>query len=635
MKPLKERAGVAAVLVLTAAVVVALAVLQYRWNREASEATGVRLADALQLTMINWHLDLFRNLSEVCLTMRMAAEYPSDDDFNEFAERFVEWRSVARYPDLVANVYVVVRRRPGERLDTFRLNPGTSRFESVEWPSALGTLDAELASARTTNSTADTDAFGGRQLTESFYNIGSALRDWRFDPAVPALIRAVNPRATAPGDAATRRPPDEWLLIQLDEAVLHARILPDLAQRYFQGTNGLDYEVAVVSGSAPRRVIYSSDPGFGEENVVDADGRLDVFGRAWDRASQSAVSVFHRTSDNSGPTAAVGISWFPLLRQTPQQQDWQLIVRHRRGGPLGAFVTDMRNRGLAVSFGALLLLVISMSMLVITSVRAQRLARLQMDFVTAVSHELRTPLTIIGSAADNIATGVVESQHQLQEYGTVIGNEVGQLSGLVERVLLFAAMRDGQQRYVMQALHPSEIVDAVLASTGGLIRAAQFTVERDIPADLPVVTGDLMAVSQCVENLITNALKYAKDQRWIGIRARATDAGKGVGDVHISISNRGIGIDPADLPHIFEPFYRSPAVRVAQIRGTGLGLALAKQAAESMGGALTVASVPGQGSTFTLSLRCPAAAAAQGDAEGSSERPLFTTSLHPPRPTLG
>ena len=635
MKRLRDRADMAAVLVLMAAVVVALAVLQYRWNRDASDATGVRLADALQLSMINWHLDLFRNLSEVCLTMRMAAEYPSDDDLNEFAVRFTEWQSVARYPDLVANVYVVVRRGPGEPLETFRLDPETSRFAQVTWPSALGTLDTELASVRNTASMADSRTLPGRQLTESFYNIGSALRDWRFDPAVPALIRAVNPRATAIGNGAARRPPDEWLLIQLDDEVLRSWIFPDLAQRYFQGTNGLDYEVAVVGGTTPRRVIYTSDPGFGEQEVVDADGRMDVFGRVGDDVSQSPVAVFHRTSENSGPTAAFGISWFPLLRPAPQDQDWQLVVRHRRGGPLGAFVTDMRRRGLAASFGALLLLVISMSMLVVTSIRAQRFAKLQMDFVTAVSHELRTPLTIIGSAADNIANGVVESPQQLKEYGSVIGNEVNQLSGLVERVLLFAATRDGQQRYVMQPLHPLDIIDAVLASTEGLIRAAQFTVERDVPPDLPAAIGDPMAVSQCVENLITNALKYAKDQRWIGIRAWAIDDGKGGRDVQISVSDRGIGIDPADLPHIFEPFYRSPAVRVAQIHGTGLGLALARQVAESMGGALTVISEPGHGSTFTLSLRCPAPGAAPDVAETGVGRPLFTTSLQPPRPARG
>ncbi len=84
-------------------------------------------------------------------------------------------------------------------------------------------------------------------------------------------------------------------------------------------------------------------------------------------------------------------------------------MRHRRGGPLGSFVAQMRQRGLAVSFSALLLLVLSLSMLLVTTIRAQRLARLQMDFVTAVSHELRTPLTIIGSAADNIASGVVDT----------------------------------------------------------------------------------------------------------------------------------------------------------------------------------------------------------------------------------
>jgi signal transduction histidine kinase len=286
----------------------------------------------------------------------------------------------------------------------------------------------------------------------------------------------------------------------------------------------------------------------------------------------------------------------------------------------------MQRRGLALSFGALFLLVLTLSMLVITSVRAQRLARLQMDFVTAVSHELRTPLTIIGSAADNIASGVVEGRAQLQEYGAVIGDQASRLSGLVERVLLFAATRDGQQRYVVQSLPPSEVIDAALASAEGLIRAAQFTVDRDVPAGLPPIVGERMAVSQCVENLITNALKYSRDERWIGVRAREVDEGKGERMVQISVSDRGIGIAPEDLPHIFEPFYRSPRVRRSQIHGTGLGLALAKQVAESMGGTLTVQSEPGRGSTFTLSLRCAAPEAAPHTASGSLDGPLFTTS---------
>ncbi|MBI2188599.1 MAG: HAMP domain-containing histidine kinase [Acidobacteria bacterium] len=634
MKLFRERAGLAAVLFVTAAAIVGLAVLQYRWNREASEATGVRLADALQLSMVNWHLDLFRNLSEVCLTIRMAAEFSPQGDVNQFADRFAEWRSIARYPDLAADVYVIDRASPTSRPRTFQLNPGTGAFEDVAWPAALGALGGDVDTALTAALERPPEPRPDRQLTESFYNIGAALRDWRFEPAVPALIRSLSLDSAASRAAAGGRRAVQWLVIRLDEQVLRSRILPDLAHRYFQGTNGLDYEVAVVSGAPARRVIYASDPGFGEGEVVDADGRMNVFGRVSDEATLPPISIFHRTSDNRGPTAAVGVSWFPLLRPSPPEADWQLVVRHRRGGPLGAFVADMQRRGLALSFGALCLLVLSLSMLVITSIRAQRLARLQMDFVTAVSHELRTPLTIIGSAADNITSGVVETRTQLQEYGSVIGEQTSRLSGLVERVLLFASMREGHQRYVLQLLPPAEVVDTALASTEGLARAAHVAIERDIPPDLPPIIGERMAVAQCVENLITNAIKYSRDDRWVGIRARLGDEGKGERRVQISVSDRGIGIGPEDLPHIFEPFYRSPSVRRSQIHGTGLGLALAKQVAESIGGSLTVTSEPGRGSTFTLSLRCAESTVADQRA-GSLDAPPFTTSLHPPRPTAG
>lgn len=592
----------AAVLVMTATVVVALAVLQYRWHRETSDATGVRLADALQLSMINWHLDLFRNLSEAGMAFRLASLDP-DDALDRLPERLAEWRSTARYPDLIANVYVVGREATTGRLHVRTLDQTTGRFLSAEWPTRLRSLDAELAwQAPPTSATPS-----GRSATGPGDPSPPPQR-WRFDPAPPALVHRLPPDVDANRAGG---PAPRWLVIQFDEDVLRSRLMADLAHRYFQGTDGLDYQVAVVSGAAPYRVIYSSDAGFGEQDVFDADGRMDVFGQLRSETSRSPVSVFHRTSENTGSASAVGVSWFPIVRDAPPDRQWHLIVRHRRGGPLGVFVIDMRRQGLALSLGALSLLVVSMSMLVITSARAQRLARLQMDFVAAVSHELRTPLTIIGSAADNIASGVIENDRQLYEYGSVIGGEVDHLSGLVEDVLSFAAIRNGQQQYVMRELQASEIVEVALARSARLIRTAQFTVERDVPADLPTVLGDPMAVSQCLVNLITNALKYGKERRWMAIRARVVDGGMGDQQVQISVADRGIGIDPQDIPRIFDPFYRSPSVRLAQIQGTGLGLALAKQVAESMGGSLTVVTTPGQGSTFTLSLRSMTPSAAR------------------------
>ena len=152
-------------------------------------------------------------------------------------------------------------------------------------------------------------------------------------------------------------------------------------------------------------------------------------------------------SDNKGPDPSVKIAWFPFLRDTPADAGLAVGGAAPPRGRIGSFRREIRRRDLAIGFGVLLVLVINMGMLIVTSHRAQRLAQLQMDFVTAVSHELRTPLTVIISGADNLCNGVVETGKQMVQYGSVIGNQARQLFGLVERILLFAATRQGNQRY--------------------------------------------------------------------------------------------------------------------------------------------------------------------------------------------
>ena len=112
-----------------------------------------------------------------------------------------------------------------------------------------------------------------------------------------------------------------------------------------------------------------------------------------------------------------------------------------------------------------------------------------------------------------------------------------------------------RQRYHLRRLHVHEIVDAALASAAGLIEAGNFTVERDIQPHLPDVMGDASALSQCLQNLITNALKYGQEQRWLGIRAAMSEAGD---EVEIGVFDRQHGHQLGGLaPHIFEPFYRA------------------------------------------------------------------------------
>jgi signal transduction histidine kinase len=611
---IKEREFSTVIIILAVIVVIVLGVVQYRWSNQVSEATSIRLADSLQMSMINWHLDFFRVFSEVCVALRVDPESSTAEDWDQYARRYVDWKKTTANPNLVSGLYIL-RFNEAPAAQVLRLTPSGQRFEPSDWPSNFRGLREELqqpapnsgasgssASSGGTSAAATLDA--NAEFANRFYT-GGPLAGWQFVPRIPALVRSVahNSSATAGQQDSTRNAAD-WIVIALDRNDVQENILPALAQRYFRGTEGLDYQVAVTSGRNAGSPLYTSDAGFGNAEIADADGTMDIFGRMRGDGQGSPIRIFHTPSQENGPAASVAVTWFPLLREVGADQDWRLIVRHRRGGALGAFIADSRRRDLAISFGVLLLLVISMAILIFTSTRAQRLAKLQMDFVTAVSHELRTPLTVISSAAENIAHGVVEGKPQLEQYGSVIGAQARKLFEMVEQILLFAAIREGQQRYSLRPLEVPEILDAALSGTAGLIRTAEFHVEQQIDPNLPRIVGDLPALSQCVQNLITNALKYGSEQKWIGIQARLIEHGLTGKEIQISVSDRGIGIAPEELRHIFEPFYRSPSVTAAQIHGTGLGLPLAKSIMEAMKGQVTVKSAAGRGSTFTLHLPC-------------------------------
>jgi signal transduction histidine kinase len=257
------------------------------------------------------------------------------------------------------------------------------------------------------------------------------------------------------------------------------------------------------------------------------------------------------------------------------------------------------RRDLLLGFGVLLVLAASMTLVLVWTQRIRRLAKMQMDFVAGVSHELRTPVSVISSAAENLADGVVGSSAQVKQYGALIRNEAQRLAAMIGQVLLFAATRNENEQYQLRPVAVGETIDSAMADLAHLTAANEFTVEKDVAPDLPAVMADPKALGRCLQNLMTNALKYASEGRWMAIGAqpgRGTEAG----EVLITVKDRGQGIEPDEIPHIFEPFYRGNAARESQTHGTGLGLSLAKEAVEAMGGRLTVSSRLGEGTAFTL-----------------------------------
>ena len=230
---------------------------------------------------------------------------------------------------------------------------------------------------------------------------------------------------------------------------------------------------------------------------------------------------------------------------------------------------------------------------------AMQLAQLQMDFVANVSHELRTPLTAIMTAGENIRDGLAASADGLFEQGSVITNQAHQLMEIVDQVLLFSATREAKLTHLLREVRVDEVIEDALQATQNLIDGAGFSVETKIEADLPSITADLSVLSQCLQNLIANAVKYSRGKHWIGISARLDENESAI---LMSVEDQGIGIQPCDRERIFEPFYRSPDVAAARIHGTGLGLSIAKRSAEVFGGKLTVSTEIGVGSVFTVHL---------------------------------
>jgi len=245
---------------------------------------------------------------------------------------------------------------------------------------------------------------------------------------------------------------------------------------------------------------------------------------------------------------------------------------------------------------------------------------LQMDFVAGISHELRTPLAVISSAAENIAHGVVEDKQQLVRYGNTIAKQSRQLTHLVEQVLLFAATQQPQERYGHGRVNISEVVDAALEGTSSPITAAGVTVERRIEGGLPAVDADFTALVRSLQNLITNAVKYGGDNRWLRISATAGKRNGRIEEVELTVEDKGIGMGKDEFKHIFEPFYRSPAVSESGIHGTGLGLPLARTIVEAMGGRITAKSELGKGSAFSIHL--PVAQERQAEeTQGATDKP--------------
>ena len=215
--------------------------------------------------------------------------------------------------------------------------------------------------------------------------------------------------------------------------------------------------------------------------------------------------------------------------------------------------------------------------------RAQDLARQQMEFVAAVSHELRTPLAVIRSAAENLADGVVDDDAQIRKYGELVRSEGRRLTDMVEQILEFAGIESGQRASALQSGGRSRrmLRDVVESPAIARSTAAGIDVDYDI-ADRSAAgrSATKPALRRVFQNLVAQRHQVRRARRLDWRRARRRQGR----EVHVTVADRGIGIArPSRRTSSSRSIARRDVV-AAQIQGAGLGLSLVQRIVEAHGG---------------------------------------------------
>src|SRR5262245_7375699 len=629
-----------------------LAVLQYRWLGQVSTAERERMKATLMQRAESFAKDFDREVLNLYLALQAESLGLAQHDWARFGRRYDTWHDSAEYPQVVTAIYFIEGEDAQRTL--WRYQPHTHAFEPAEWP-------AELAPIRDRIRDHDQLATGSSPGQARTFIM---MRD-PIVASIPALLVAlpvVQPLPPPDSNAKfSLRIASRFVIAQLDRAYLESTMLPAIAVRHFPGRDATEYRFAVVEAGASGSTIFSHGVAKGAAlNPEKADAVVPFFTLRPDLSNQvtARAMMMHATppfdvvtGPPPPPPPAPAAVWFGggatatrsasgrtapppgqaqrsgaamigrsgtmsivveqrgatvtdyRVSQTLGAPAWQLVVQHTAGS-LDEAVARARRRNLWLSFGILAVLGSGVGLVVLNARRSERLAAQQMDFVATVSHELRTPLAVIRSAAQNLSAGVVNDAKQARQYGDLIEEEGRRLTDMVEQVLAYAGMSDARGLVSARPADISAIVTDVLAVASPLVASAGFEETVDIAADLPAGSVDESAVRRALHNLITNALKYGADGKWLGVSVRrvAVKGGHSGDEVQVAVSDRGRGVDSQDLPHIFEPFYRGRSAIDRQIHGNGLGLSLVKRIADAHGGRVTVRSAPDQGTTFTLHL---------------------------------
>jgi two-component system phosphate regulon sensor histidine kinase PhoR len=218
------------------------------------------------------------------------------------------------------------------------------------------------------------------------------------------------------------------------------------------------------------------------------------------------------------------------------------------------------------------------------------------EFVSNVSHELRTPLASVKALVETLQDGALEDTGTARDFLRRIHGDVDRMTAMVSELLELSRLESGHAPIHLAPVDVRSVVEETRAEFAVRLESGKLSLKTDLPEGLPYAMVDTDKLSQVLRNLVENAVKFTPEGGSIAISATASGQW-----LELRVSDTGMGIAPAHLPHVFERFYK--VERSRRDDGTGLGLAIVKHLIEAQGGDIRAESVEGQGSTFVLALR--------------------------------
>jgi len=235
--------------------------------------------------------------------------------------------------------------------------------------------------------------------------------------------------------------------------------------------------------------------------------------------------------------------------------------------------------------------------------------RLRADFVANVSHEMRTPLASLSGFIETLRGPARDDEPARLRFLEIMEGEARRMTRLVSDLLSLSRIEASEHAAPTDAVEIGPVVARVADALGPVAQARRISIAVDMAPGLPAVAGDGDQLQQVLQNLVDNAIKYGRADGEVRISARSLPADGAVpARVSIAISDSGEGIAREHLHRLTERFYRVDPGRSRRMGGTGLGLAIVKHIVNRHRGTLSIESVPGQGSVFTV--RIPAMAGA-------------------------